>query len=225
MTYREPAERDGEAKPASHAELVFAPKAAQADGEKAWMSATTYGLAGGFSSAALLSVLVSPTAGLAGLVGAFALGVYLAKRSGKKRVLVVTKGVLEVKDAPTKPAVFATPLADLLDVRLDTKEVRRLQEGTNTVTGVRYEDNRSVTTTEHGRLLLVARRADGTKAPPFPLLTEYVAHMEASEWLGKVRVFLRKQGWVPADERDDLPPESDVPESDVPESDVPASEG
>lgn len=219
MTYREAATRDGEAKLLPTAELVFAPKAAQADSDKAWMSATTYGLVGGFSAAALLSVLVSPPAGLVGLVSAFALATYVAKRTAKKRILVVSDGVLEVKDGPKKAPVFATPLGDLLDVQLDTKEVRRLQEGTNTVTGVRYEDNRSVTSTEHGRLLLVARRADGTKAAPFPLLTEYVAHMEASEWLGKVRVFLRKQGWVPADERDDVAPESEVPESDVPASD------
>jgi hypothetical protein len=25
--------------------------------------------------------------------------------------------------------------------------------------------------------------------------------MDATEWLGKVRVFLRKHGWLPADER------------------------
>jgi hypothetical protein len=33
------------------------------------------------------------------------------------------------------------------------------------------------------------------------LTDEYFAHMDSTEWLGKIRVFLRKNGWIPADER------------------------
>jgi hypothetical protein len=29
---------------------------------------------------------------------------------------------------------------------------------------------------------------------------DHVAHMTATEWVGKIRVFLRKNGWVPLDE-------------------------
>jgi hypothetical protein len=37
---------------------------------------------------------------------------------------------------------------------------------------------------------------------PFPLVGEGRApHSEATTWLGKIRVFLRKHGWVPEDER------------------------
>jgi hypothetical protein len=27
-------------------------------------------------------------------------------------------------------------------------------------------------------------------------------HFEATDWLGRIRVFLRKHGWVPEDERE-----------------------
>jgi len=35
------------------------------------------------------------------------------------------------------------------------------------------------------------------------MLTEaYVSQMDATEWFGKIRVFLRKNGWTPRDERE-----------------------
>lgn len=127
-------------------------------------------------------------------------------------VLRVRDRRLEVGHVRKKAVRFASSLDDLVDVRLDTKEVRRLQEGAHAVSGVRFDDTRTVSTTEHGRVVLV-RRVDGQRAE-HPLMKDYVAHMEASEWLGKVRVFLRKHGWVPNDEREDAVPESEIPESE-----------
>lgn len=60
------------------------------------------------------------------------------------------------------------------------------------------------------------RFADSQVAPPVdkarivlefdqrsvPLTREYLAHMDATDMLGELRVFLRKQGWVPEDERE-----------------------
>ena len=37
------------------------------------------------------------------------------------------------------------------------------------------------------------------------LTQDYLAHMSATEWLGKIRVFLRKHGWLPEDEREGPP--------------------
>jgi hypothetical protein len=34
-----------------------------------------------------------------------------------------------------------------------------------------------------------------------PLFQEDVAHMEAIEWMSKIRVFLRRAGWTPMRER------------------------
>lgn len=56
------------------------------------------------------------------------------------------------------------------------------------------------------RIVLVARGR-----PPIMLCDDHLAHMDATEWMGKTRVFLRKQGRVPFDERD--PPPSAEPPS------------
>jgi hypothetical protein len=48
----------------------------------------------------------------------------------------------------------------------------------------------------NGRIVLVAK--SGAR---IPLTNEYRPHIEATEWFGRVRTFLRKNGWEPKDER------------------------
>ncbi len=62
---------------------------------------------------------------------------------------------------------------------------------------MRFLDSRVAPEIENARIVVVGKRGEAR------LSEEYLAHMEASEWLGKVRVFSRKHGWVPRDERDE----------------------
>lgn len=201
--------------PASSGELLFTPKAAQADAEKAWMGATSIVLAP-LIVGVVIGALVSPTAAVVVFGGGVVSLSVVRKLLNDPVALRVGERRLVVERVRRKKVLFEASLEELVDVRLETKEVRRLQEGAHAVTGVRYDDSRTVTSTEHARLLLVTRTADGRKETP--LMKEFVAHMEATEWLSKVRVFLRKHGWVPGDEREDHAPESEIPESEIPES-------
>jgi hypothetical protein len=74
-------------------------------------------------------------------------------------------------------------LADLLDVTLERQS---------------HASGRGGTSTERVRIALERR------APEAPVFVpeERVTPIEAQEWYGKVRVFLRKNGWVPESERE-----------------------
>src|SRR5579859_1911401 len=88
------------------------------------------------------------------------------------------------------------PLADVVDVALDTKTIRPIQEGSSAIPAIRFIDSRVAPEVDTARIVLCTR--DGRSVP---LSEAYVAHMEATEWMGRIRVFLRKHGWVPEDER------------------------
>jgi hypothetical protein len=129
-----------------------------------------------------LAKWVSPTAGLAGFALVVALLVVTRKPSEGRFVLrVVEAGVVEVsRERPRTPATRVA-LADLLDVTLD-KETSQARAGS---------------ATERVRLALERR------APAEPLFVpdDRITPIEAQEWQSKVRVFLRKHGWVPETER------------------------
>jgi hypothetical protein len=74
------------------------------------------------------------------------------------------------------------PLSELLDVTYD-KEMRAAS-------------GRGGSPTERVRLAL-ERPAP---APPIFVPNESITPIEAQEWYSRVRVFLRKHGWVPKDE-------------------------
>ncbi len=88
-----------------------------------------------------------------------------------------------------------------VDVTLDTKTIQRVQEGDSAIPAMRLIDARVGPEVDTARILI---EGGGKKVP---LSSDHVAHMEASEHFGKIRVFLRKHGWVPHDERD-APPSS-----------------
>ena len=95
---------------------------------------------------------------------------------------------------------------------MDTKTIQKVQEGGDAIPAMRFINATVGPELDTARIVVVGAR--GTRVP---LTTEYIAHMDASEWFGKIRVFLRKSGWVPADERapESAPPSSEsAPDSD-----------
>ncbi len=130
----------------------------------------------------LLAKLVSPIAGLVGLGICIAVLIVLRKPREGRFVLRVDDGVLEVtRERGVAPAVKVA-LTELLDVTLDSQAHNAGGRGGAAV-----------------RVRLSLER----KLPDAPIFVpeERVTPLEAQEWLGKVRVFLRKHGWIPQDER------------------------
>lgn len=136
--------------------------------------------------AAVLAKAVSPLMGLFGLGVGVVVLLVLRKPNAGRFVLRVDGAELEVTREKTKDVVARFPLEELWDVALD-KEVRPASGG------------RGGGPSERVRL------AFERVAPADPVFVpeERLTPLEAAEWLAKVRVFLRKHGWIPKDERPD----------------------
>jgi hypothetical protein len=146
-------------------------------------------------AAVILAMVVRPEAGFAGLVGG-AVWSYVSWRRAKsddRVILRVEDGVLLI--GPIGDEKARIRLADLTNVSLDGKSIQRVEEGSSAIPAMRFIDSKVGPEVDIARIVLV--RAE---LPDLPLTAEHVAHMEATEWLGKIRVFLRKHGWVPEDE-------------------------
>jgi len=143
---------------------------------------------------ALLSVVVTPTAGLVGLLGTAVLTVWWYRRRarGERLVLTVVSGELVARAGSRELA--RVRLRQLDDVALDVKTIRPVQEGGSAIPAMRFIDSKVGPEIDVGRLVLVS------EGRTVRLHEAHVAHMTATEWLGKIRVFLRKHGWVPRDE-------------------------
>jgi hypothetical protein len=134
-------------------------------------------------AAGLLAKYVSAPAALVPVGVAIAV-VLVRKRSHEGRfVLRVVDGALEVSRERRRGPAVRVALADLLDVTLDSQ--------------TRAASGRGSSATARVRLALERR------APESPIFVpdERVTPIEAQEWYAKVRVFLRKHGWVPESER------------------------
>jgi hypothetical protein len=134
------------------------------------------------ASAASLAKFVAPTAGLFALGAAAVYFVVNRKPNHGRFVLRVADGVVEVARERGGAPPTRIPLAELLDVTLD----RETRAG-----------GRPGETAERTRIALERRE------PELPVFVpdEHVTPIEAQEWAGKVRVFFRKHGWLPKDER------------------------
>ena len=145
-------------------------------------------------AAVILSVAVTPTAGLVGLLGTAALSVWLYRRraQGERLVLSVASGELVARAGSRELA--RVRLRQLEDVALETKTIRLVQEGGSAIPAVRFIDSKVGPELDVGRIVLVG------EGRTVRLHEAHVAHMTATEWLGKIRVFLRRHGWVPLDE-------------------------
>jgi hypothetical protein len=149
--------------------------------------------------AGALSAKVSPTAGLVGLVVSGAAGVWWLRRPPQSGVVLrVEHGELLVIPRGKKEPKARFKLTNLTNVALDTKTIQRVEDGGSAIPAMRFADSRVGPELDTARIVLVPRQGSS-----LPLTEAHVAHMDATEWLGKIRVFLRKHGWVPADERGD----------------------
>jgi hypothetical protein len=147
---------------------------------------------------AVAATVISPTAGFVALALSIAGVVFWVRRPDDARIVLRVKNgeLLVHPSGSTEPARFS--LDELLNVSLDSKIIQRVQEGSSAIPAMRFIDSRVGPEQTTARVILVGRGR-----PFVPLGEAYLAHVEATEWLGKIRVFLRKHGWVPADERDE----------------------
>jgi hypothetical protein len=84
-------------------------------------------------------------------------------------------------------------IARIADVRLDTRTVNQAHHEVRPdgllASGPAF-------TTDESRIILVV-----DDAGPIRLTEDYFPHSDSLEWLGRIRVFLKRLGWVPEDER------------------------
>ncbi len=150
-----------------------------------------------FVSSILGSALVMTGWGVAGVVvgvGGFAWAIARARKKPMHagQVLEVRDEAVDVRVRNVSVARIA--LAKLDDVRLDTKKLVR-GAGVGAASDLEFH-GKSRVEASLARIVLVD---DGERETP--LGEEWLAHVDAIEWLGKIRKFLRAHGWVPADER------------------------
>jgi hypothetical protein len=98
------------------------------------------------------------------------------------------------------PKPLDIPFAKLLDVRLDTKTATKAvagarADGLNTIFGPAIPTGRSIQV-DQSRIELVVKGRD-----PIRLSDEWASSTLAHENIRQIKVFLRKAGWLPADER------------------------
>jgi hypothetical protein len=98
------------------------------------------------------------------------------------------------------PQPLDVSFAKLLDVRLDTKTTTKAlnharADGLNSIFGPIIPDGRSIQV-DQSRIVLVIKGRD-----PVLLTQARVSSTLAHENIREIKVFLRKSGWLPADER------------------------
>lgn len=126
----------------------------------------------------------------------FGAAAYFSARRRRRRahaVLRVADGLLYLTGSGVPD--INLPLDKLLDVRLDTKTIQPVMETPGPVPSLRFINSRVGGDVDIARIELV-RRDDSIF-----LTSDYLSHTDSSDWAGKIRRFLRKHGWLPADER------------------------
>jgi hypothetical protein len=146
----------------------------------------------------LLASLIGGITGLLGFAGAMIFSIWYRKRSARAdgAVLRIDEDRLHVltRDLKDEKAFFL--LRELAGVELDVKTIERLQDGNSPIPALRFANPTIAPPVDTARVVLV-----GTKGRRYFMTDVYLAHMDATESVGKIRVFLRKNGWLPASER------------------------
>lgn len=142
------------------------------------------------------------------LVGCAGFGIWRWRRAPDVSGILfsVDRGELTVKEKATGKVVAKSRLLDLVDVRLDTKEIRKVVPGGDAIPAVSFTNTNVNPGVDVARIVLVL----GNEAESVRLTDQFLAHMDSVEWVGKIRSFLRKQGWVPKGERDDQDEEEEA---------------
>ena len=136
---------------------------------------------------------------IAGLVGCAA-AVLWTWRAGKRvggAVLSVEGGVLTVALRDRHIIYESLQLVDLADVTLNLRTIERVVDGDSAIPAMRLVSPRVGPNLDTAQIVLV-----DTGGREVVLAEEYLPHFEATDWLGRIRVFLRTNGWVPEDERE-----------------------
>lgn len=132
-----------------------------------------------------LSKLVSITAGLVGLALSIALLIAIRKPNAGHFVLRIDDGLtLDITRSRDRTFSVRLPLADVLDVTLERK-TRAGARGGASIERVRIALDRA------------------SPLEPIFVPEDPITSIEGQEWQARVRVFLRKHGWLPKDERGD----------------------
>jgi hypothetical protein len=110
--------------------------------------------------------------------------------------LSVADGILTILDAKGERMLRA-PIGEVLNVALDTKTIRKVQDSGTVTAQARFIDTRVGPSIDVARIAIdVQRRREAV-----PLSEDYLAYHDTVEWVGRIRMFLRSHGWVPEDER------------------------
>lgn len=112
-------------------------------------------------------------------------------------LLHIERGELTVDPRARTGRCSRVRLDDLTDVVLETRTIQPLLDGGSAIPALRFSESRVGGEVDKSRIAL--ERGDDER---ILLGDTYLAHLDALEWFGKIRVFLRKHGWVPEDERD-----------------------
>jgi hypothetical protein len=145
----------------------------------------------------VLSQIAGPNVAVVGMIASAIAAIWWWRRAPKLGgvVLRVERGELWVTTARRSMA-SRFPLEEV-DVELDTQTIQKVQEGGSAIPAMRFIDATVGPDLDIARIVVVGR------GERLPLTDDSVPYMEATEWFGKIRVFLRKNGWVPRDERDE----------------------
>lgn len=175
-------------------ELEFAP-AELAATNSSHVAAVQF-VAPAFATALVVGLLTNVWLALLGGVVAFVASRVLGRRR-RPITFRVEAGRLWIGRG--KAVLFRGTLDDLLDVELATRTIKLVREGSSLVPATRFTNLEVGPALDRSRLFVVL--CDQR----IPLSDDELSHTEATEWAGRLRVFLRKQGWLPLDERPAAP--------------------
>jgi len=117
------------------------------------------------------------------------------RSKSRPRATFRIEGELLLLSGAAFPVPRRVELRHLEEVYLDTKTIQRLREAPNPVPQLRFL-NQTV-----GGEQDVSRIALEFANDTVFLTDERISHLEANESFAKIRRFLRKNGWIPLDER------------------------
>jgi hypothetical protein len=143
---------------------------------------------------------LTPWLGLAATIGGVVFSLWHRRSSSRRAgaVLRVEEGQISILSRDRRTLRSRFPLRELADVALDLKAIRRVQDGASLIPAVRFTDTTVGPEIDTARIVFIFRGARN----PIELTAGYFAHIDATEWMGKIRVFLRGHGWTPEDERE-----------------------
>lgn len=187
--YRTPSPPDA---PAAPTEFVYQGKALRRAPAQLVMQVFLLPLfVGGIASA-----FAGPAAGVAGLLGSGAVLYFFGRAGVSRKVVRVERGEVGLYEGKSTKPTLRVPLAELADVELDTKTIEHAVEGDSAIPAMRLIEMKGLEV-DVTRIALVT--ADGTR---HFLSEDRLGHTETTEAFGKLRVFLRKHGWLPQSERE-----------------------